>query len=147
MRAETDRERVLRLEAENAQLREELAAWRAYERDDADDDAALEREALLGRRLQDLGLMHAGRRQIARLLLYLLERPGRLVTGRQIKARLCGARAEEVRDTYPKVIISLTRTTLDLIGHRAAIITVWGSGWILDPDAAPAIRKALGLAE
>ncbi len=136
----TDRERVGALEAENAQLREELNAYRANERGDTRSDEDLRREVairrFLGMRAQP-NARNVGAGPSA-ILLHLIDRAGHTVS-REV---LYGLRHDQ--DGNSRVIdvqVCTLRRALEAHGHPDAITSVWGRGYMLDRDVAERLRR------
>lgn len=138
----TDRERVLALEARVAELEAELAAWRGNAAEDADDEAAVLRlEVVTGVLRAVIGPrgVRNGARGSARLLIHMLERPGRLCRHAELLAAV--SRKEDALSTGVNVRMCTLRFALRRMGFPEAIKTVWGEGYALDAAQAPAIAR------
>lgn len=136
------------LEAENAQLREELAAWKAYGGGRGGHRAGpLEREDRVKKALKAAvaGQPVRAAGQATRLLIHLIDHPGRIVSYDHVLALITDN--EDAELTLVKVVAWQLRKALRAIGHSEALETVWGAGYRLNAAAAPAIAKALGVAE
>jgi DNA-binding response OmpR family regulator len=137
----TDRERANILEVRVAELQEELAAYR---KDEAGDDLMMRLVEAMQCIRGITSPAQAHPRGTARLLLYMLERPGRLCLMDDLFRVLeCG------RDTMPasiKTTVSRARSYLRARGIDGAIRNIWGQGYVLEPTTAAAIRRALSCA-
>lgn len=125
----TDRERVLQLEARVAELEEELAAWRVQGRvADAKGDA-LARLYRLGEAMRPHVPHHGA--MAARLVAYLLARPGRVCAGGEIGEAI--ALGETIDpDRLAKVGVAQARRGLSSLGLSDVIRTVWGQGYLIE---------------
>lgn len=141
--ARTDRERVLQLEARVAELEDELAAWRANDADEGDDEAAALRlnavTGVLRAVIANARGVRNGVRGSARLLIHLLDRPGRLCRHAELLAAV--STKEDALPTGVNVRMCSLRHALRRMGFPSAITTVWGEGYVLDAAAAPAIAR------
>lgn len=136
----TDRERLWALEAENASLREELAAYKANERSEGTADAYLRREVAIRKflgisRLPNARGMGAGP---AAILLHLIDRAGVPVH----RETLYGLRADREGDSRViDVQVCSLRRVLERSGYAGAIESVRGRGYMVGCAAAQKLRR------
>lgn len=144
MKGLTDRERILALEAQVAELTEELEGWRARAAEVAAHAAADTREF---QAMEAMARHLRGKRapgQVVRLLLYLMDHAGQVCRNETL---LLAIRADEDTDlALVKVVLHYLRSALTGLGLPQAVITVWGVGYAMSPQAAAAIRERLGMA-
>lgn len=143
----TDRERCLQLEARVAQLEEELAAWRGHDADDDRDEAdALRLDAVKRALVRSVPAKALNGQQAlaARTLLLLLDRRGRLTTQAALAARISPTGDGELK--VAQVAICRLRKALRHWKLADAVRTVWGQGYVLEPEAAERIERILAAA-
>lgn len=139
----TDRERLWALEAENASLREELAAYKANERSEAFGEDDLRREVAVRR---FLGMKRDGSARAvgagpSAILLHLMDRAGRVVSRETLYA------LRHDQDGCSRVIdvqVCTLRRALERKGFPDAISNVWGRGYMLDAKVGARLREVLG---
>lgn len=135
-----DRARILELEAENAELREELAAWRANDKETVRRDQDLLRQEAL-RQLFKPGMQ--GRRcngsGLARLAMAFMARPGHVFSREALievitdpERAPCIKRAD--------VEVCNLRRVLRGINAPVEIVSVWGMGYSMTPAGAARLR-------
>lgn len=144
-RPRTDKERVLVLEAKVAELQAELSAWRANDREEmAEADRAQRVAAVVLRLKERFGRNRGYGAGPVRVLLELLDNPGRLRTRRQLIIASRPQRdVDEVEPAMADVYVVALRRLLRGYGFPDAIATVRAVGWRLDRAQAPAICAAL----
>jgi DNA-binding response OmpR family regulator len=129
------------LARENAELREELGAWRGQDDDDRRSEALVDRIARL-RRVLPVEVHHGS--GTAKLLLALIDRPGQLV-GRERLLRIVARDADNPPESkIVDVYVCNARKALRLSGFPEAIETIWGGGFRLAPDVARELRARMG---
>jgi hypothetical protein len=137
----TDRDRLWALEAENAELREELAAYKANERGDVVAQEYLRREAAI-RRFLGHGRGPSGRYTgvgPAAILLHLIDRAGSPVSTQALFNIRLGA--EDANSRVIDVQVCSLRRALERNGYSDAIVTMRGRGYMLEPWAADRLRR------
>lgn len=148
MIAQTDKQRILQLEAQVAGLTEEVEAWRASDRENLLLSTVTQRE--VGIRSRVLGQIPPSPQRsgyggvVILLLIHMMDRPGRLMT-RQELYKLIVRDADG--DTDLKIVdvrITQVRHVIQALGvSRKGIETVWGKGYRLLPDAAAILKSKL----
>lgn len=133
----TDRERILQLEAKNAELTEELEAYRA----NADHEVRWAREQgrihRVAKALRKAMVKTPRAPGLARVLLDLLAHPGMVRTKAQIYYAYQPT-AQELPDDLKLVDVVICH--LRKATGFAAIETVWGHGWLVPFEQAAALR-------
>lgn len=145
-RPPTDRERILQLEAKNAELTAELEAYRANDRDAAANSAAVLRWAGVADRLRphlpDRYRHHAP--QTARLLIYLMDHADQLARHFDLGQAIILNEDNDAPEQSAKVAVSWARSTLPSLGLAdVQIRTVYGDGWVLQRADAARLRAVL----
>lgn len=148
MIAPTDKEVIVQLRAQVADLTEEVEAWRAHDRDGAKAAITTQREAEVRSRVLALkpssraGVGFGG--AIIRLLIVFMDNPGRLLTKHEIY-KLIVSDVDAERDTKTvDVRVCHVRHVLQWCGlPRTGVETVWGRGYRLQTDAAERLKEVL----
>lgn len=141
----TDRERCLALEAEVAELRDQLAAYRAADHDDRRDAAYLARERSVRAYLR----IHrdAGGARPAAILIELLTHPGKVVLRERLVDAMTGPYVDADRQPHHKdldVRLSQIRRALELRGWpRSTIRIEYGRGWWIEAGDARRLDAAI----
>jgi len=135
----TDRERATMLEARVAELEEELAAWRGSATADSNLEAEAVRLETATAAMRALGCYDA--RGVARLMLFMVGRPGRLCPHGLLFDAL--ATSSEASMDIVKVRVSRARKALTRFGSPDALQTIWGQGYILRAEAAKSVAALL----
>lgn len=129
------------LQAELAQAREELAAWRAHSDDTVQDDQALAR---LARWQAALGLTLSQ----AMILIALVDRKGAPMSRPALNAVLSrrpGADHDrDVEDSVVQAFVCRLRQQLAHEGLGQPIQTVWGLGYAIAVESAAALKARVG---
>lgn len=129
------------LARENAELREEVAAWRGHEDDLRKGEAVAERIRRLRGVLPMTGSHAVG---AAKLLLVMIDRPGQVV-GRE---RLLGVVASDPQAPPEMKALSVymcfARKAVAGGGFGNPIETVWGQGYRFAPQEAHELRARMG---
>lgn len=144
MQGLTDRDLVLKLQARVAELEDEVAAWKAYDRDRGRVDIESARFAAVLAKLRPFST-RTGVQAPARLLMVLLDSAGRLVTlERCLEAARKPDGDEEPSSNLVGVVVCVLRAILSKAGHRGAITLVWGRGYMIEAEVAERINAWLG---
>lgn len=144
MQALTDRQLVVKLQARVAELEDEVAAWKAYDRDKGRADLDSARYAVVLAKVRPFCGRH-GSQSSVRLLLTLLDNAGRLVTlERCLDAVRKPGRDEEPVSNLVSVGVCRLRSALSRAGYGGDVVTIWGRGYMIDVEAAERINAWLG---
>lgn len=138
----TDKERILHLEAQVASLTEELDAWRANHRDDANAIVRLDRWSTARNWLRQHG--HKAATSGADLLICFLQTPGRLLPFARLIDAL-GRDADALLDLRASVSVEIwkLRRALEVAGYAGAVRNVWGQGYVFEASVAREIEMRL----
>lgn len=142
---QTDKERILDLEVRLAAAEEELACWRANDRENRAESSVIARRARLRARLMELspGAGLEIRTQGIELVDILLARSPALCTRGHLAGNV--VRGETGDDKIVDVLLSIARKHLAAAGCVAPFTTVWGKGWLVTPDKKAEICALLGV--
>lgn len=135
----SERAELERLRIEVAELRDEVAAWRANDEPDDDHDRWLKVKAIFG-------LTQAP----ARILLALIERPGNRVRRERLHELMEPARKCPDREPALKLVdvqIVKIRRALARDGYGAPVKNHWGAGWSIEADVARRLKAAIEAAQ
>lgn len=139
----TYRERALRAEAENADLRATLAEYERRDRREREDGAALSARMALAARMRP-HLTPNERHfvgKIARLFEHLIAHPGQVVAGWKLLEVLATHDPADLQtDSLVRVTICVARKVLRAIDLGDAIVTCWGRGYELRADRVEALK-------
>jgi DNA-binding response OmpR family regulator len=133
----TDRDRILQLEAANAELRAEVEAWRANANDQGLAEVAWEREETARRFLG-----HGG--QAAVLLCLLIDSPGRILSPETILSAV-GWKGDEYGNprNQASVRVLQLRRALAAVGWPDAVQNAWRRGYYITASTAADLSLAV----